>query len=119
MTRQARAWAVGSERGLRDVVHAYVVQPALPLVTERVTALVRGGTVLGGLGTFGRPPWLRPGFARAHGYREAGVAESRFAFGSRPERSLYDAANYLAAPDPLSWQRAQRPVISRTFIRGS
>ncbi|MFF8951195.1 asparagine synthase-related protein [Streptomyces sp. NPDC014940] len=118
MTRQARAWAVGSERGLRDVVHAYVVQPALPLVTERVTALVRGGTVLGGLGTFSRPPWLRPGFARAHGYREAGVAESRFAFGRRPERSLYDAANYLAAPDPLSWQRAQRDgfLLSHPFL---
>ncbi|MEU2588352.1 asparagine synthase-related protein [Streptomyces avermitilis] len=106
MTRQARAWAEGSERGLRDVVHAYVVQPTLPLTAERITALSRGGTVLGGLGTFARPRWLRPGFARAHGYREALVAESRFVFGRRPEQSLYDAANYIAAPDALSWQRA-------------
>ncbi|MFI9804570.1 asparagine synthase-related protein [Streptomyces sp. NPDC052301] len=106
MTRQARAWAEGSERGLRDVVHAYVVQPALPLTAERITALSRGGSVLGGLGTFARPRWLRPGFARAQGFREARVAESRFVFGRRPERSLYDAANYVAAPDPLSWHRA-------------
>ncbi|MFF2200606.1 asparagine synthase-related protein [Streptomyces sp. NPDC058145] len=118
MTRQARAWAAGSERGLRDVVHAYVVQPALPLAAERVTALARGGTVLGGLGTFNRPGWLRPGFARAHGYREAGIAESRFVFGSRPEQSLYDAANYAAAPDPLSWQRAPRDgfLLSHPFL---
>ncbi|GHF33924.1 asparagine synthase [Streptomyces griseoluteus] len=106
MTRQARAWAEGSERGLRDVVHAYVVQPALPLTAERITALCRGGTVLGGLGAFTRPRWLRPGFARAHGFREARIAQSRFVFGRRPEESLYDAANYLAAPDPLSWHRA-------------
>ncbi|MGW1590021.1 asparagine synthase-related protein [Streptomyces sp. NPDC002386] len=118
LTRQARAWAAGSERGLRDVVHAYVVQPALPLATERVTALARGGTVLGGLGTFNRPGWLRPGFARAHGYREAGVAESRFVFGGTPERSLYDAANYAAAPDALSWQRAPRDgfLLSHPFL---
>ncbi|MGQ4417506.1 asparagine synthase-related protein, partial [Streptomyces sp. SAS_269] len=118
MTRQARAWAAGSERGLRDVVHAYVVQPALPLTAERVTALARGGTVLGGLGSFNRPGWLRPGFARAHGYREAGIAESRFVFGSRPEQSLYDAANYAAAPDPLSWQRAPRDgfLLSHPFL---
>ncbi|MES4888656.1 asparagine synthase-related protein [Streptomyces sp. NPDC096012] len=106
MTRQARAWAEGSERGLRDVVHSYVVRPTLPLTAERITALSRGGTVLGGLGAFGRPRWVRPGFARAHGLREARVAESRFVFGRRPEESLYDAANYLAAPDPLSWHRA-------------
>ncbi|MCX4580970.1 asparagine synthase-related protein [Streptomyces sp. NBC_01571] len=106
MSRQARAWAAGSERGLRDVVHAYVVQPTLPLTAERITALSCGGTVLGGLGTFARPRWLRPGFARAYGFREARIAESRFVFGRRPEQSLYDAANYLAAPDPLSWHRA-------------
>ncbi|MFI6360811.1 asparagine synthase-related protein [Streptomyces sp. NPDC050743] len=106
MTRQARAWAEGSERGLRDVVHSYVVQPTLPLTAERITALSRGGTVLGGLGTFTRPRWLRPAFARAHGFREARIAESRFVFGRRPEQSLYDAANYVAAPDPLSWHRA-------------
>jgi asparagine synthase (glutamine-hydrolysing) len=35
-------------------------------------------------------------------------AESRLAFGRRPEQSLYDAANYVAAPDPLSWHRAPR-----------
>ncbi|MEU6604372.1 asparagine synthase-related protein [Streptomyces shenzhenensis] len=107
MTRQARAWAAGSERGLWDVVSAYVLRPALPLVTERVTGLARRrGTVLGGLGTFTRPRWLRSGFARTHGYRAAGVAESRFVFGRRPEQSLYVAANYIAAPDPLSWHRA-------------
>ncbi|MEU0253807.1 asparagine synthase-related protein [Streptomyces sp. NPDC006184] len=106
MTRQARAWAAGSERGLWDVVHAYVVQPTLPLTTERITALSCGATVLGGLGSFGRPRWLRPGFARAHGFREARIAESRFVYGRRPEQSLYDAANYLTAPDPLSWHRA-------------
>ncbi|MFJ3718699.1 asparagine synthase-related protein [Streptomyces sp. NPDC090057] len=118
MTRQARAWAAGGERGLRDVVHAYVVQPALPLAAERVTALAGGGTVLGGLGTFNRPGWLRPGFARAHGYRQAGAAESRFVFGRRPELSLYDAANYAAAPDPLSWQRAPRDgfLLSHPFL---
>lgn len=107
MTRQARDWAAGSERGLWDIVSAYVVQPALPLASERGTALVRRrGTVLGGLGGFARPRWLRSGFARAHGYRAAGIAESRFVFGRKPEQSLYEAANYLAAPDPLSWRRA-------------
>ncbi|MFJ9815219.1 asparagine synthase-related protein [Streptomyces sp. NPDC101151] len=106
LTQEARAWAQGSERGVRDIVHAYVIQPALPLTTERITALGRRRTVLGGLGPFGRPPWLRSGFARAHGYREAGIAESRFVFGRAPEQSLYDAANYLAAPDLLSWHRA-------------
>ncbi|MEU2711570.1 asparagine synthase-related protein [Streptomyces sp. NPDC007205] len=118
MTQQARAWAAGSERGLRDVVYAYVVQPALPLMAERFTALVRGGTVLGGLGTFNRPRWLRPGFARAHGYREAVIAESRFVFGRRPEQSLYDAANYVAAPDPLSWHRARQDgfFLSHPFL---
>ncbi|MFI0813014.1 asparagine synthase-related protein [Streptomyces echinatus] len=118
MTEQARAWAAGSERGLRDVVRSYVVQPTVPLVAERFTALVRGGTVLGGLGTFNRPRWLRRGFARAHGYREAGVAESRFVFGRRPEQSLYDVANYLAAPDPLSWQRARQDgfLLSHPFL---
>ncbi|MFH8804396.1 asparagine synthase-related protein [Streptomyces sp. NPDC017936] len=109
LTKQARAWAGGSERGLRGVVSDCVVRPAAPLAAERITALVRRrGTVLGGLGAFTRPRWLRPGFARAHGYREAGVAESRFVFGRDPERSLYDAANYLAAPDPLSWDHARR-----------
>ncbi|MFJ4618383.1 asparagine synthase-related protein [Streptomyces sp. NPDC088812] len=109
MTAQARAWAAGSERGVRDVVSAHVVQPALPLAAERITTLVRRhGTVLGGLGHFARPPWLRPGFARSHGYREASVAESRFRYGRRPEQSLYDAANYLSAPDPLSWCQARR-----------
>nr|BFD86763.1 hypothetical protein StreXyl84_61640 [Streptomyces sp. Xyl84] len=107
LARQARAWAEGGERGLRETVHAYVVRPALPLAAERTGALVRGGTVLGGLGSFNRPPWLRAAFARAHGYREASVAESRFVYGRRPERSLYEAANYLAAPDLLSWQRAR------------
>ncbi|MFD4762212.1 asparagine synthase-related protein [Streptomyces sp. NPDC058439] len=118
MTRQARAWAEGNERGLREVVHAYVVRPAFPLVAERFTALFRGGTVLGGLGTFNRPRWLRSGFARAHGYREAGIAESRFVFGRRPEQSLYDAANYVAAPDPLSWHRASEDgfFLSNPFL---
>ncbi|MFJ9853167.1 asparagine synthase-related protein [Streptomyces sp. NPDC101150] len=118
MTEQARAWATGSERGLWDIVRAYVVQPAVPLAAERITALLRGGTVLGGLGTFNRPRWLRAGFARAHGYRDAGIAESRFVFGHRPERSLYDAANYVAAPDLLSWQRARRDgfFLSHPFL---
>ncbi|MFE9450864.1 asparagine synthase-related protein [Streptomyces sp. NPDC006739] len=118
MTRQARAWAAGGERGVRDVVHAYVVRPALPLAAERVTARLRPGTVLGGLGNFTRPPWLRPGFARAHGYRESSVAESRFAFGRRPEQALYDAANYVAAPDPLSWHRAPQDgfFLSHPFL---
>jgi asparagine synthase (glutamine-hydrolysing) len=106
LTKHARAWAAGSERGVREIVHAYVVRPALPLTAERIGALLRRETVLGGLGSFTRPPWLRSGFARAHGYREASVAESRFAFGRAPERSLYEAANYTAAPDPLSWRRA-------------
>ncbi|GES28865.1 asparagine synthase-related protein [Streptomyces angustmyceticus] len=118
MTEQARAWAAGSERGLRDIVRAYVVQPAFPLAAERITALRGGGTVLGGLGTFNRPRWLRPGFARAHGYRDAGIAESRFVFGRKPEQSLYDAANYVAAPDLLSWQRARRDgfFLSHPFL---
>ncbi|GAA3381351.1 hypothetical protein GCM10020367_72250 [Streptomyces sannanensis] len=119
MTKQARAWAAGSERGLRDVVCAYVVQPALPLAAERITALVcRRGTVLGGLGNFARPRWLRSGFARAHGYREASIEESRFVFGHKPEQSLYDAANYLAAPDPLSWRRARQDgfFLSHPFL---
>jgi asparagine synthase (glutamine-hydrolysing) len=119
MTKQARAWATGGERGLRDVVSACVVQPTLPLATERLTALVRRrGTVLGGLGNFTRPRWLRSGFARAHGYREASVAESRFVFGRRPEQSLYDAANYIAAPDPLSWRRARQDgfFLSHPFL---
>ncbi|MER6273162.1 asparagine synthase-related protein [Streptomyces sp900105755] len=108
LTRQARAYAATSERGIREVVGTHVVRPALPLAAERFARLVHRGTVLGGLGNFTRPPWLRPGFARAHGYRAASIAESRFAFGRRPEQSLYDAANYLAAPDPLSWRYAQR-----------
>ncbi|OIJ92699.1 asparagine synthase-related protein [Streptomyces colonosanans] len=119
LAKQARAWAVGSERGLWDVVSAYVVQPALPLAAERVTALVHGrGTVLGGLGNFARPPWLRSEFARAHGYREASIAESRFVFGRTPEQSRYDAANYVAAPDPLSWNRAPQDgfVLSHPFL---
>lgn len=118
MTEQARAWAAGSERGLREIVRAYVVQPAFPLAAERITALRGGGTVLGGLGTFNRPGWLRSGFARAHGYREAGIAESRFVFGRKPEQSLYDAANYVAAPDLLSWQRARRDgfFLSHPFL---
>ncbi|MEV5666132.1 asparagine synthase-related protein [Streptomyces flaveolus] len=106
LARQSRAWAEGGERGLRETVHAYVVRPALPLTAERMGALARSATVLGGLGSFNRPPWLRAAFARAHGYREASIAESRFVYGRRPERSLYEAANYLAAPDLLSWQRA-------------
>ncbi|MFD5507473.1 asparagine synthase-related protein [Streptomyces sp. NPDC127051] len=106
MTKQARAWAAGTERGVRDVVYDYVVRPTLPLAAERITALDRRGTVLGSLGSFARPRWLRYGFARAHGYREASIAESRFVFGRRPEESFFEAANYLAAPDPLSWQRA-------------
>ncbi|MFD9813349.1 asparagine synthase-related protein [Streptomyces sp. NPDC059080] len=118
MAEQARAWAAGSERGVRDIVRSYVVQPAVPLAAERITALLRGGTVLGGLGTFNRPRWLRSGFARAHGYRDAGIAESRFVFGRKPERSLYDAANYVAAPDLLSWQRARRDgfFLSHPFL---
>ncbi|WP_336048475.1 asparagine synthase-related protein [Streptomyces sp. CA2R101] len=118
MTEQARAWAAESEQGLRDIVRAYVVQPAFPLAAERLTALRGGGTVLGGLGTFNRPRWLRSGFARAHGYRDAGIAESRFMFGRKPERSLYEAANYVAAPDLLSWQRARRDgfFLSHPFL---
>lgn len=119
MTRQAREWAASSERGLWDIVSAYVVQPALPLAAERVTALVRRrGTVLGGLGGFARPRWLRSGFARAHGYRAAGIAESHFVFGREPEQSLYEAANYLAAPDPLSWRRARQDgfFLSHPFL---
>jgi asparagine synthase (glutamine-hydrolysing) len=109
MAQQARAWAAGSERGVRDIVSAHVVQPALPPAAERLTALVhRRGTVLGGLGAFTRPPWLRPGFARAHGYREAAGAERRFLLGREPAQSRYDAANYLAAPDPVSWHHARR-----------
>jgi asparagine synthase (glutamine-hydrolysing) len=108
LTKQARALAARSERGLREVVSAHVVQPAFPLTAERITARVRRrGTVFGGLGNFTRPRWLRSAFARAHGYRQAAAAESRFAFGRRPDQSLYDAANYIAAPDPLSWRRAQ------------
>lgn len=118
MTEQARAWATESEQGLRDIVRAYVVQPAFPLAAERISALRGGGTVLGGLGTFNRPRWLRSGFARAHGYRDAGIAESRFMFGRKPERSLYDAANYLAAPDLLSWLRARQDgfFLSHPFL---
>ncbi|MET8026289.1 asparagine synthase-related protein [Streptomyces avermitilis] len=119
LTKQARAWAAGSERGVRDVVRDYVMQPALPLTAERITALVRRrGTVLGGLGSFTRPRWLRSGFARAHGYREAGIAESRFVFGRRPEQALFEAANYLAAPDPLSWRRARQDgfFLSHPFL---
>ncbi|MGW1621968.1 asparagine synthase-related protein [Streptomyces sp. NPDC002172] len=108
LTRQARALAAVNERGVREIVGTHVVRPALPLAAERCARLVHRGTVLGGLGPFTRPPWLRPGFARAHGYRAASIAESRFVFGSRPEQSLYDAANYLAAPDPLSWRYAQQ-----------
>ncbi|PWI05541.1 asparagine synthase [Streptomyces sp. NWU339] len=119
MTRQARDWAAGSERGVWDIVSAHVVQPALPLAAERVTALARRrGTVLGGLGDFARPRWLRSGFARAHGYRAACTAESRFVFGRKPEQSLYEAANYIAAPDPLSWRRAQQDgfFLSHPFL---
>lgn len=118
MTEQASAWAVGSERGVRDIVNAYVVKPALPLASERITALLRRGTVLGGLGTYNRPRWLRSGFARAHGYREARIAESRFVLARRPEQSLYDAANYRAAPDPLSWNRARQDgfFLSHPFL---
>ncbi|MFF4315509.1 asparagine synthase-related protein [Streptomyces sp. NPDC001507] len=108
LTGQARAHAAASERGIREIFGTHVVRPALPLAIERFARLVCRGTVLGGLGNFTRPPWLRPGFARAHGYRAASIAESRFAFGRRPEQSLYDAANYLAAPDPLSWRHARR-----------
>ncbi|MFF4827220.1 asparagine synthase-related protein [Streptomyces sp. NPDC001312] len=118
MTKQARAWAAGSERGSREIVHAYVVQPAFPLAVERITALARSGTVLGGLGSFNRPRWLRSGFARVHGYREASIAESRFVFGRKPEQSLYDAANYIAAPDLLSWHRARQDgfFLSHPFL---
>ncbi|MFE5686905.1 asparagine synthase-related protein [Streptomyces sp. NPDC056512] len=118
MTKQARAWASGSERGLWDVISAYVMRPALPLAAERITALRRRETVLGGLGNFARPRWLRSEFARAHGYREAGIEESRFMFGRRPEQSLYDAANYIAAPDPLSWRRARQDgfFLSHPFL---
>ncbi|MEV5959272.1 asparagine synthase-related protein [Streptomyces sp. NPDC051987] len=108
LSRQARALAAAGERGVREIVGAHVLRPTFPLATERFTRLAHHGAVLGGLGPFTRPPWLRPGFARAHGYRAAGLAESRFVFGHRPEQSLYDAANYLAAPDPLSWRCAPR-----------
>ncbi len=115
---QARAWARGSERGVRDIVQDYVLRPALPLAAERIGMLARRGTVLGGLGAFSRPPWLRSGFARAHGYRAAGIAETGFVFGRAPEQSLYDAANYLAAPDLLSWQRAREDgyFLSHPFL---
>ncbi|MFF7369032.1 asparagine synthase-related protein [Streptomyces tricolor] len=118
MTRQARTWAQGGEQGLRDVVAANVVRPTLPLATERVTAALNRRTVLGGLGGFARPRWLRRGFARAHGYRGASRAEARFVFGRRPEESLYDAANYIAAPDPLSWRRARQDgfLLSHPFL---
>ncbi|MEW2513995.1 asparagine synthase-related protein [Streptomyces sp. NPDC046870] len=118
MTSLARARAASSEQGVRDIVRTHVVRPALPLTAERVTRLAHRGTVLGGLGHFTRPPWLRRGFARAHGYRAAGLAESRFLFGTTPERSLYDAANYLAAPDPLSWRCAPRDgfFLSHPFL---
>ncbi|MFI8279056.1 asparagine synthase-related protein [Streptomyces sp. NPDC085929] len=118
MTKQARAWAAGTERGLLDVVYDHVMRPTLPLAAERITALDRRGTVLGGLGRFVRPRWLRYGFARAHGYREASIAESRFVFGRRPEESFFEAANYLAAPDPLSWQRARQDgfFLSHPFL---
>ncbi|MFJ6486818.1 asparagine synthase-related protein [Streptomyces sp. NPDC091682] len=118
MTKQARAWAAGTERGVREVVYDYVMRPTLPLAAERITALDRHGTVLGGLGRFARPRWLRYGFARAHGYREASIAESRFVFGRRPEESFFEAANYLAAPDPLSWQRARQDgfFLSHPFL---
>ncbi|MBW8797735.1 MAG: asparagine synthase [Streptomyces sp.] len=108
LTRQARALAAAGERGVREIVGTHVVRPSLPLAAERFARLGHRRTVLGGLGPFTRPPWLRPAFARAHGYRAAAIAESRFVFGSRPEQSLYDAANYLAAPDPLSWRYAQQ-----------
>ncbi|MFJ5533469.1 asparagine synthase-related protein [Streptomyces sp. NPDC093261] len=119
MAKQARAWAAGSEQGVWDVVSAHVVRPALPLASERIAAFVRRrGTVLGGLGNLTRPRWLRSAFARAHGYREASIAESRFMFGRRPEHSFYDAANYLAAPDPLSWRHAGRDgfFLSHPFL---
>ncbi|MFE9222349.1 asparagine synthase-related protein [Streptomyces lavendulae] len=118
MTKQARAWAAGTERGVRDVVYDYVMRPSLPLAAERITALVHRGTVLGGLGSFARPRWLRSGFARAHGYREASIAESRFVFGRRPEESFFDAANYLAAPDSVSWHRARQDgfFLSHPFL---
>ncbi|WP_240802004.1 asparagine synthase-related protein [Streptomyces sp. A1136] len=118
MTKQARAWAAGTERGVRDVVYHYVMRPALPLAAEQITALVRRGTVLGGLGSFARPRWLRAGFARAHGYREASIAESRFVLGRRPEESFFEAANYLAAPDAVSWHRAPRDgfFLSHPFL---
>ncbi|MGW2826733.1 asparagine synthase-related protein [Streptomyces sp. NPDC001443] len=119
LTKEARAWAAGSERGLRDVVSTCVLQPTAPLATERLTTLARRrGTMLGGLGNFARPRWLRSGFARAHSYREASIAESRFVFGRRPEQSLYDAANYSAAPDPLSWLRARQDgfFLSHPFL---
>ncbi|MEV7813912.1 asparagine synthase-related protein [Streptomyces flaveolus] len=106
MTSQARARATAGEQGVRDIVRTHVLRPTLPLTAERINRLVHRGTILGGLGHFTRPPWLRRGFARAHGYRAACLAESRFLFGREPERSLYDAANYLAAPDPLSWRCA-------------
>jgi asparagine synthase (glutamine-hydrolysing) len=100
-------------------VIANVVRPALPRATERVSMVLNGrGTVLGGLGVFTRPRWLRREFARAHGYREAGIAEARFVYGRRPEESLYDAANYMAAPDPLSWRRARQDgfLLSHPFL---
>ncbi|WP_405756433.1 asparagine synthase-related protein [Streptomyces sp. NBC_00073] len=118
MTKQARAWAEGTERGLRDVVYDYAMRPSLPLVAEQIAALDRRGTVLGGLGRFTRPRWLRSGFARAHGYRDASLAESRFVFGRRPEESVFEAANYLAAPDMLSWNRARQDgfFLSHPFL---
>lgn len=118
MTKQARAWAAGTERGVREVVYDYVMRPTLPLAAERIAAFDRRGTVLGGLGRFARPRWLRYGFARAHGYREASTAESRFVFGRRPEESFFEVANYLAAPDPLSWQRARQDgfFLSHPFL---
>ncbi|WP_055586700.1 asparagine synthase-related protein [Streptacidiphilus griseoplanus] len=119
MVVQAQAWAEASERTLREIVLRSVVEPSLPLTVERVGRLLRGrGTVLRGLGNFTRPRWLRSDFARAYGYRGAGRAESRFMFGRKPEESCYEAANYIAAPDPLSWFRAERDgfFLSHPFL---
>jgi asparagine synthase (glutamine-hydrolysing) len=107
MMQEAHTWAAGNERGLREILLNNVVQPSLPLTVDRVRALTkRQATVLGGLGSFGRPRWLRTRFARKYGYRAASFAESRFVFGRKPEDSRYEAANYISAPDPLSWFRA-------------
>ena len=114
---EARRWA-GNGKGLRQVLVESVVQPTMPLAYERVRSLTRQGPMLDRLGTFLRPPWLRADFAREHGYGEASRQESAAVYGRQPEATLYRAANFIAAPDPLSWARAARDglLMSHPFL---